>query len=134
MAAGEAYERWRATAPPGEKFPAHMYPGLVLYIGPNRFLVRQVRVRQQSVCSSFEARDTSCEILGVVVCVHLSVCLGWCMRDCLPLEFRAHVYSPVVQVAAEVQARYKKKMHQPGMELIGQLSATDRDNVESCQV
>ena len=26
------------------KFPSHLYPGVVLYIGPNKSLVRQVRI------------------------------------------------------------------------------------------
>jgi Lhr-like helicase len=27
---------------PGREFPAHQYPGVVLYVGPNKYLVRQV--------------------------------------------------------------------------------------------
>jgi superfamily II RNA helicase len=43
--------------------------------------------------------------------------------------------SVLVQVAAEVQARYAKNyVHMPGMEMIGVLTASDRENVETCQI
>ncbi len=33
---------WNRGKAPGKTFPEHMYPGVVLYIGPNKHLVRQV--------------------------------------------------------------------------------------------